>query len=961
MRSRIRSCLREDTGASLVIALALMVVAGIVMAAILYVSESNIRFAAKLMPVDSSSADIDNALQSGVNQIRGSTYNNALGSNCNIAGLQSTVAPAAQTAAGWGFFGPNTSTSSLAPNMLVTCEPKADTGAQTPRSTGTNPKTWPTGSMLALGTASRWPWWWQLWQWFFGNSTSQGIVVNTPTASTLKVSGNVFSNSDISLTTAGSKFDSGGGTIGAVGNCSTAGGRTFIPLAGCGLGARKAAADPSYPQPSGTPDLMTVPTCPATGAATVKLSAGYYDDASALNTLMNCSGHTIWFQPGTYYFDFHNGEGGGPTGSPVWTINNPNARIVGGTPVAPGSAGGWNPDAATRDIPKIGEPVTGVRVPTCVSPAASTRDNGGVEFVFGGQSQLVVTAGQMEICGQYHADSAPVAIYGAKTGNYVIQGPTTFTPTASAAGWGNIPFINPGYIYDSNQTNYSTATLSAGDNAGVVLQAYSGPNLPTGSVLTAARLNVVQKQSARSAVSALTATILDKNGNALGAPFPLTRCGQPRCVNINLTSSPNVLSTVADYVRTNGLTGTGGAANLQVQIQVASTASVVESVRSATLTLTWQLPGIRSQAQSVGRSQNCLVRFWSPCNFITFNGNSGSSPRFFVTGTTYAPNAAVRVNFPVDTLSSPGLGFSVGLIARTISLNGAYSKPIAERPPDPAANAIAPLVVYFRAYTCSVGAACSTSTAPPAGGWLLAGTAQATYTDVVPGSPVANNRAVIVNSWRSADPILNKGVVVPTAPTVTPVPADSVTLDTATLPGILYANGSAVTSVNCNYSVSADMSNPTTVPATPNTAGAGDAGLPVSCDVSGLAPEKLYFYTLDATNGKGSTTSSPILNFTTLGIPPTIDGATVNGSPVIGAVLTAVPGTVTGTPTPDESYQWQSSADGVIFADMVDANGDPITGVTYTPVATDCTSLQPVSCDLGKYLGVVITETNGSG
>ncbi|MEI8081984.1 MAG: hypothetical protein WCI74_09090, partial [Actinomycetes bacterium] len=131
--------------------------------------------------------------------------------------------------------------------------------------------------------------------------------------------------------------------------------------------------------------------------------------------------------------------------------------------------------------------------------------------------------------------------------------------------------------------------------------------------------------------------------------------------------------------------------------------------------------------------------------------------------------------------------------------------------------------------------------------------------------------------------------------------------------------------------------------------------------MAGLDPEKVYFYTLDATNGKGTTTSSPALNLTTLGIPPTISGATINGSPVVGAVLTAVPGDVTGTPTPDQSYKWQSSTDGVIYADMVDANGDPVSGVTYTPVGVDCDALQPVACDLGKYLRVVITETNGSG
>jgi hypothetical protein len=81
---------------------------------------------------------------------------------------------------------------------------------------------------------------------------------------------------------------------------------------------------------------------------------------------------------------------------------------------------------------------------------------------------------------------------------------------------------------------------------------------------------------------------------------------------------------------------------------------------------------------------------------------------------------------------------------------------------------------------------------------------------------------------------------------------------------------------------------------------------------------------------------------------PVIDGVpTITGTVEVGEELTAAAAEVTGTPTPDTTWQWQISDDGETeWADIEEQ-----TSATYTIV----------SGDDSKYLRVVQTETNTEG
>ena len=155
-------------------------------------------------------------------------------------------------------------------------------------------------------------------------------------------------------------------------------------------------------------------TCAANNAV-LQFSPGYYTNKAILTPASTVAGYTangnactlnyLYFQPGVYYFDF----GFDPAfTSKIWNVAA-NQKVVGGEP------NGWDPNVADSLPP----------VPGGGSAAAcKTEANGGttgVQFVFGGASQMTVSAASstVELC----ADPTPVgtnqqiAIYGQQTGS----------------------------------------------------------------------------------------------------------------------------------------------------------------------------------------------------------------------------------------------------------------------------------------------------------------------------------------------------------------------------------------------------------------------------------------------------------------------------------------------------------------------------------------------------------------
>ncbi|MDP3972019.1 MAG: hypothetical protein Q8P61_03800 [Candidatus Nanopelagicales bacterium] len=357
----------RDRGASLVLVLVLLMFTGLVVAAVMKLARTSLDSSLVTSEQARMALDVDGALEIAVNGIRLNDYDNELGQSCSSLDLT----------------GPNSEAS-----LQVVCQPVPGTGEAGSVAIDANNRA-PAG-LMSLGA---------------GPGGEAGI---NQAGAGLLVSGSVISNSTI--TTSPGALTVTDGQVTARGSCS--GTIAGDPSPACNTGtavADPAVAEPAkYAQPTTGVTYRPVPACPRTAGQTVKFEPGYYDDAVALTNLMStCAGSTFLFQPdaggkvGNYYFDFRNGESPALSGDPVWQISDPKVRMVAGTPR------GWNPDAKRRDTPTIPG--------SCQSPTQSAT-NGGVRFVFGGRSRIELTAGQVELCGQYYADRPPIVVQGATAG-----------------------------------------------------------------------------------------------------------------------------------------------------------------------------------------------------------------------------------------------------------------------------------------------------------------------------------------------------------------------------------------------------------------------------------------------------------------------------------------------------------------------------------------------------------------
>jgi len=161
---------------------------------------------------------------------------------------------------------------------------------------------------------------------------------------------------------------------------------------------------PSYPAPTDKVSPAPAPVCTTVGKNSyAAFSPGLYTDVDILNGTKGTSGNqnvcgaadVVWFMPGTYYFDF--------TGT--WDAPS---RLVGGTPTDSTGAPIANLSAATLvNLSKLNPASTGA----CVDPRQGSPAPG-VEFVFGGSSNINLGSHEFEICATYSAGNVPIAIYG---------------------------------------------------------------------------------------------------------------------------------------------------------------------------------------------------------------------------------------------------------------------------------------------------------------------------------------------------------------------------------------------------------------------------------------------------------------------------------------------------------------------------------------------------------------------
>ena len=172
-----------------------------------------------------------------------------------------------------------------------------------------------------------------------------------------------------------------------------------------------APADPGWAGPStaSTPLMGALPAC----ATLTSLSPGIYRSAAALQTVLNCAGAVVWFQPGTYFFDFTDAV-------THELVIGPGDVVVGGT------ASGWTPGAAgAAGIPPY---------PTSGSPGASGCDTGqpGVDLVFGGDSRLTVQGGgNAQFCALVTGTSAQHIVLRSSAGSSVASTGASGTTASS--------------------------------------------------------------------------------------------------------------------------------------------------------------------------------------------------------------------------------------------------------------------------------------------------------------------------------------------------------------------------------------------------------------------------------------------------------------------------------------------------------------------------------------------------
>lgn len=696
----------------MVLVLVLLMFTGLVVAAVMKLARTSLDSTLTTSEQARLALDVDGALEAAVNITRRSDYDNNIGQSCSPLDLA----------------GPNSGVT-----LQVVCRPIPGTGE---------------AGRVTVGAANRAP----AALLSLGDGAGGEAGINQAGAGLL-VSGPVTSNSTV-ISSPGALTVTDG-QVTARGTCT--GAITSDPAPSCDTGvpvADPAFAEPvKYAQPDTGVTYRPVPTCPATAGQTVEFEPGYYDDAAALTNLMStCTGRTFWFKPdagggvGNYYFDFRNGESPALPGDPIWRINDSGVRVVAGAPR------GWDPAAATRQVPSIPG--------SCVSPTESAT-NGGVRFVFGGRSRIELTAGQMEICGQYHADRPPIALQGATTGlSADPSGPHPVWPTAfgtTGCPPGSTSFSNPSratYV----DTKRAQASVKKKKTACLDLSGY-GQQVPApGSTLVNATLVVSHRETGsvpQSIIAAIT-------------PNP-ARVGATSLPDVSVTASTSyrrdlfdLTSQLSDEIQEFGLQGV----DIRYSVTAPDSANVTAYLDSAQLSLTWIPPGVRplgtplttyattgthtaGVAYQTGAGSSGATDYQatggklSPgnCTSVTPYPGGGacavlsatSDGVVFVPGTIYAPSAAVDVR-------STGANRPVarwGVIARTLRLDLAaaaeYQGPLVMAAPTP-------LEVNYHVYECPEGTDCSAQPAP-GGNWVLAGGALATYTDLI------GSRAVTVDDW----------------------------------------------------------------------------------------------------------------------------------------------------------------------------------------------------------------------
>jgi Tfp pilus assembly protein PilX len=702
-RLRRRMALGDDSGAVLLLVLIIVTVVAVLVTSLLSFTYTSVRTTVAMREQQAAAATADGATQAAVNTLRLGTYNNATGTQC-FGATDTLVLPDLV---------PGT-TGSPADSAAVRCTADPTTGANgtlVPITAANKPG----NAVLTLST----------------NPAEDGINVKAlSSAIPFNVHGGIVSNSNINVTAGALQSTT---DVFAHTGCT---GTVTAPVVNCGAGT---AADPGY-----LPETTTVPAyqpVPANTAANcpgkvVTFQPGYYDDAAALSDLMSgngaCKGSVWWFKPGSYYFDFQNSSGAipGVTGTDQWLVKD--GQLVAGTPT---NSAGQVMTAA--QLIAASKPLT---VPgACESPIRSTTAVG-VQFIFGGDSRLQVSgSADAEICGSYHADRPPVAVYGLTSGTAT---PTTASGATATAVTGT-GFTSPAPTPALSAIGGTAVTWTAGTGsttATLSLPSFTpGQDIPAGSILSSAELRIVYGASAK---ATRTLTVTPSSSSGAGAPITDTSLSS----NNALTPAEQTVdleARLAPVVHSKGLSGLKVDYSTSVPGNVSGNTAVTESIDAVFLDLTYTVPTFRGQT-TTAVTGNCLTAAYtggSAGQCALLSTATAYSGRLYVQGTTYAPAAPIDIT--LSNITEQVLRF--GVISRTLWIKetGAvsYVGPVIEIPDDSPGYGPGGTVVFLEAFVCRDSATCS----------ITAGTRPSIRARVFifdpTGTPVAGARQITILSW----------------------------------------------------------------------------------------------------------------------------------------------------------------------------------------------------------------------
>jgi hypothetical protein len=345
---------RDESGSTLIIVMLIITAIALVSGAMVSQADTSLLVTKNLRDQTGSVYNADGAGQIAVNALRNGTFNNDSTSLTypQCFGTSGSLSLPNFYPATYGTNG------AAASSAFVTCTAEPGTGAAgspVPVSSANKPG----NAVLTLSTTET------------GQTYGQSNKA-------LNIRGSVQSDSTIDSNSAQLTLSGTDSRANAVGSCFG----SITPTCTHNVGV----PDPNYPAPTTAPVAVPAAQLPAckNQNQVAEFVPGLYTSADVFN---NCKASWFYFQPGQYYFDFQG------TGTHVWDVTN---TVVGGTLSG----------AKTNSPPAVPR--------ACVNPITTTTAVG-VQFAFGGDSQLVFDKGAaFEICATYSGTSIPTVAYGLK-------------------------------------------------------------------------------------------------------------------------------------------------------------------------------------------------------------------------------------------------------------------------------------------------------------------------------------------------------------------------------------------------------------------------------------------------------------------------------------------------------------------------------------------------------------------